>query len=210
MSEGKVHMPHFYKPDSVSHKLVNEKQITDTLFHSVGDIELMNQLGKTVSLNKDLAGRFVVIDFFFINCPTICPRLSSNMRLLQAAFKKNPRKESQVDTLMQLVSITVNPAHDTVSALRQYADKYGANHDHWWFLTGNKALIYAYARNELGVVADQGDGGPNDFIHTDKIVLLDRERHIRGYYNGLDSLDVKRCADDIILLTLEKNDKPKK
>jgi protein SCO1/2 len=204
LSTGKVHLPLYYKADSTSQSTRNGKTITDTIYHSVSDLVLTNQLGKTISLNKDLAGKFVVINFFFVNCPSICPRLSSNMRLLQSAFKKNPRKESQVDTLMQLISITVNPAHDSFPVLRDYADRYGANHDHWWFLTGDKKVIYDFARNELGVVADQGDGGPHDFIHTEKIVLLDKDRHIRGYYNGLDSVDVKRCADDIILLTLEK------
>jgi protein SCO1/2 len=129
------------------------------------------------------------------------------MSLLQGAFKKDTKKENPVEVSFQLISMTVNPAEDSVPVLRAYADHYKVNHDHWWFLTGDKKGIYEYARNQLGVIAGSGDGGPHDFIHTEKLVLLDKDRHIRGYYNGLDSAEIKRCADDIILLTLERKKK---
>ncbi|MBA3828918.1 MAG: SCO family protein [Taibaiella sp.] len=190
VKSGKIHMPHYYVADSVTKN-------NDTLFHKVTDIELTNQLGQVISVNKDLKSKCVVIDFFFVNCPTICPRLTANMKLLERAFKKN-------DTMVQLLSITVNPGHDSFPVLRSYADRFDVNHDNWWFLTGNKKTIYDYARNQLFVSLQPGDGGPDDFIHTQKLVLLDRNRYIRGYYDGLDSADIKRCADDIILLSLER------
>src|SRR5262249_46069973 len=155
---------------------------------------------------KDLANKFLVIDFFFATCPNVCPRLTSNMGLLQRAFRKDPKKEAPLDTIMQLVSISVDPTHDSMPVLRAYADRFGANHDHWWFLTGDKNTIYNYARNELGLAAGPADV-QNDFIHSQKLVLLDKNRHIRGYYDGLDSAEIKRCADDIILLTLEREKK---
>ena len=207
MSTGVVHMPRYYIVDSVAKHEVDGKTKLDSIYHQAADITLTNQLGAKVSLNKDLKDRFLVVDFFFVSCPGICPRLTGNMALLQGAFKKDPKKEAPMDTVIQMISITVNPTEDSVPALRAYADRYKANHDHWWFLTGDKKSIYDFARNELGVVAEPGDGGPHDFIHTEKIVLLDKSRHIRGYYNGLDSADVKRCADDIILLTLEREKK---
>jgi protein SCO1/2 len=129
------------------------------------------------------------------------------MALLQRAFRKTERRSN--DTIMQLISITVNPERDSFPAMRAYANRYNANHDHWWFLTGSKKDIYDYARNELHVSVQPGDGGADDFIHTEKIVLLDKERYIRGYYNGLDSIDMKRCADDIVLLSMQKNKKNK-
>ncbi|MBZ0098258.1 MAG: SCO family protein, partial [Taibaiella sp.] len=108
---------------------------------------------------------------------------------------------------VHLVSISVDPEKDSVPALRLYADQHGADHDHWWFLTGERDKIYNYAYNELHVVMGREEEGIDKFIHTQKLVLLDKDRHIRGYYDGIDTAELRRCADDIILLTLEKKRK---
>ena len=210
LSKGAVHMPGHFIVDSVDVRTVNGKKITDTFYHRVADLRLINQLGQSVSLDSDLKGKILVVDFFFVSCPTICPRLTSNMAMLQNAFRNLRRKETNLDTVVHFISITVNPSNDSFQRMRQYADKHGANHDHWWFLTGDKKIIYNFARNELFVTVSPGDGGPDDFIHTEKMVLIDKNRSIRGYYNGLDTLDVKKCADDIVLLTLEKDKSEKR
>lgn len=197
-SWGHVKLPRYYIAEGVDSMQKDGKMVYDTQYHHVADLMLTNQLGQQVSLNKDLEGKILVVDFFFVNCPTICPRLTRNMAYLTKAFKKN-------DSIAQFVSITVNPGHDTFQVLREYADHYQANHDHWWFLTGDKKTIYDYARHELFVEATEGDGGADDFVHTQKIVLIDKNRHIRGYYDGLDSTEIKRCADDIVLLWSEKH-----
>jgi protein SCO1/2 len=168
----------------------------------LGDHRLVNQAGDTVSLNNDLKGKILVVNFFFTTCPTICPRLSSSIAMLQKVYRKN-------DSTFQFVSVSVDPVRDSVLALRNYADRYKANWDRWWFMTGDKRDIYNMARNELRLTAEPGDGGADDFIHSEQIVLIDRDRYIRGYYNGLDSFDVKRCADDMALLMISK-DKTKK
>jgi protein SCO1 len=196
LSKGKVKMPGHYMPE------VDSKG--DTTYHKVADLVLTNQLGHSVSLNKDLAGKIVVVDFFFANCATTCPRQTKNMELLQTSFRKDPKKEARLDTIVQFVSITVDPAHDSFQALRAYADKYGANHDHWWFLTGDKPTIYNFARHELGLQTGPGDGGADDLIHTQQFILLDKDRMIRGYYDGINDTEVRRCADDIVLLTMER------
>jgi protein SCO1 len=195
-------MPKYYITERVEEKIVDGKKVSDTIYHQVADLRLTNQLGQRISINKDLAGKILVINFFFVNCPSVCPKLTGNMTMLQKAFKK-------ADSVVHLVSITVNPEQDTPSVLRVYADRFRANHDHWWFLTGNKNDIYNFARNELAVSVQPSEGGADDFTHTEKIVVIDRERYIRGYYNGLDTVDLKRCADDIVLLTMEKKRKRK-
>lgn len=202
-------MPHFYRVEKVNSVMQDGKTVHDTIFHQVAELSLVNQLGDTVSLNKDLKGKVLAIDFFFATCPSVCPRLTENMGMLQRAFRKDPKREQSMDESVQLISITVNPTADSVTVLRRYADKYGVNHDRWWFLTGDKAKIYNYARNELGLSLQPGDGGENDFIHTQKIVVLDQERYIRGYYDGLDTAAISQCAYDISLLSME-NKKRKK
>jgi protein SCO1/2 len=203
LSKDHIYLPSYYVADSVNTVTEDGKTYQDTVFHQVADITLTNQLGQEVSLNKDLKGKILVVNFMFTTCPTICPRLTANMMLLQRAFKKN-------DTTVHLVSMTVDPERDSFQALRTYADGYKVNHDHWWFLTGDRRSIYNFARNELHVTMQPGDGGMDDFIHSEKLVLLDRERNIRGYYDGLDSAELKRCSDDIVLLSIEKKHKKRR
>ena len=124
----------------------------------------------------------------------------ANMTMLQRAFRKN-------DTTVHLLSISVDPANDSVQALRSYADNIGVNHDHWWFLTGDRQAIYDYARNHLKLLAKPADGGIEELNHSQTLVLLDKDRYVRGYYDGLDTASLKHCADDIILLSLEKKRK---
>jgi protein SCO1 len=197
MSKDTIFLPGYYVADKVDTVVEDGKTYYDTTFHKVADVALTNQFGKTVSLNNDFADKILVVNFFFSTCPTVCPKLTRHVKLLEKAFRKN-------DTTVHLVSITVDPARDSFPVLRQYADANNVNHDHWTFLTGDRRTIYNYAYNELHVVMGKGGEGVDDFIHTQKLVLLDKERHIRGYYDGLDTAELRRCADDIILLTLEK------
>jgi protein SCO1/2 len=197
LSKDKIPVPRHFIVERVDSFENGDKMVYDTVFHKTADIELTNQLGDKVSLNKDLRGKILVINFFFADCPTVCPKLTGNMKLLQRAFRKN-------DTGVHLISISVDPERDSFQRLRQYADRYGVNHDRWWFLTGDRKEIYNFARNELHVTMQPGDGGLDDFIHSEKIVIVDKDRYIRGYFNGLDSAEVKKCADDVVLVTMEK------
>jgi len=201
-AKDKIVMPRYYRVSRVDSMEVDGRMQHDTVYHQLRELRLTNQLGQQVSLNKDLPGKILVFDFFFTDCATICPRLTRHMALLQKAFRRTAMKEN--DTLVQFISITVNPGRDSFPVLRAYADRYGANHDHWWFLTGDKRTIYDFARNELGLSTGPGDGGADDFVHTEKFVLVDRERFIRGYYNGLDSTELRQCANDIGWLAIEK------
>lgn len=191
-------MPECYRIDKIDTVTRDGKTQYDTAYHRVAELQGINQLGDTVALNKDLKGKLLVIDFFYTTCHSICPRLSSGMQLLLKSYiKKNPG-------WVQFVSITVDPARDSVAALRQYADRYTKEHDKWWFVTGNKDSIFNYAKNELGLVLDDADH-PGDYIHTNKMVLIDADRHIRGYYDGLDTFALRRLADDVALVALQAN-----
>ena len=202
-------MPPRYYADSVVEKIVNGKSTTDTVWHQIANISLTNQLGDKVSLD-DLKGKVIIADFFFTRCPSICPTLTRNMKELQDALKmKNPRRKID-SAFVQFLSFSVDPERDSVPVLKKYADRYGVNHDTWWFLTGPKKDIYDFALNELKLGLQDGGTVDSNFIHTGKFVMLDKERIVRGYYDGLDSTSLSKLAEDLTLLLLEKDRKKKR
>ncbi|MFT3979065.1 MAG: SCO family protein [Ferruginibacter sp.] len=197
-SKDAVHMPRRYFYDDVLVKEEKGKMSTDTLWHHVQNIHFTNQLGNKVSLD-DLKGKIIVLDFFFTRCPSICPGLTRNMRKLQAAFGKNPE-------IVQFLSISIDPEHDSVQHLRKFADRFNADHDGWWFVTGNKKEIYNFALNEIKAsIADTEVDSA--FIHTENFFLLDSSRVVRGWYNGFDTAQLAMLARDIPTLMLEKDRK---
>ncbi len=203
MSKDKLHVPKRYIVDHVEDLPDGAK---DTVYHKVEDITLTNQFGKQVSINQDYKGKILVVNLMFTSCPTICPRLTGNILQLQKAFKQDYKK-SALDTAIQLISITVDPERDSFPALRKYADAHNVNHKTWAFLTGDRAEIYDFARNQLFINMQEGSGGVDDMIHSEKLVLIDTSRVIRGYYSGTDTAELIRCADDIVILTKEKRRK---
>jgi len=193
-SETNLVMPRHYIADTIMQKIVDGKQESDTVWHTIPDFSLTNQLGQQVSLH-DLEGKIVVADFFFTHCPSFCPTLTQNMRHLQEMFHTN-------DTIVQFLSFSVDPERDSVPVLKAYADRFGVQHNNWWMLTGSKDTIYDLAERDFKLAAM--DSGHNNFVHTDRFVLLDKDRLVRGYYNGQDTTDLTRLASDIVLLLLER------
>lgn len=202
-------MPRRYFMDSVITRTVDGKTTTDTVWHKTENITLVNQLGDTVSL-YNIKNRVIVADFFFTRCPSICPALTRNMARMQQSFSHYNEGRRVIDSsIVNFVSFSIDPERDTVAALKKYADKYGVDHDNWWFLTGPKKTIYDFALNELKLGLVDGEGVDTSFIHSQKMVLIDKDHIVRGYYNGLDTLDLRVLSRDIALLMLEK-DKSKK
>lgn len=193
-----IKIPKYYRPVAVDSHVVKGKMQYDTTFHKLNGIKLVNQLGQEVDLNKDLKGKILLINFFFTRCPSVCPQLTDHISVVLKSFNK---KNTDI---VQFISISVDP-NDSVPALRAYADQFTTQHDRWWFLTGNKDSIYNYAKNELGLKLEAET--PEDFIHSQQVVLVDSFRNIRGYYDGLDVNSISKVGDDIILLKLEKRKK---
>lgn len=208
-SETAVDMPRKYLLDTVVTRVEKGKMITDSIWHKTSNITLQNQLGETVSL-YDKQGKIMVVDFFFTSCRSICPGLTRSMSKLQQSFLKGGNVRNKIDTsIVQFVSFTVDPEHDSVSVLKDYADRFGVNHDNWWMLTGSKDSIYRFAYEELKVDKFSEEPMSPDFVHTTRFVLLDKDRYVRGYYNGLDSTSLSKLARDIGFLMLEKDKKKK-
>ena len=208
-SDDAVVMPGHYFPDSIVNKVVDGKTVSDTIWHRLHNITLVNQLGDTVSLD-DINGSIIIANFIFTRCPSICPTLTKNMKELQDAMKMKDSRRRIDSSFVRFISFTVDPKRDKPEVLKHYADKYAVNHDTWWFLTGEKEKIYDYALTELKLGLQDGDGVDTNFIHTSKFVLIDRYRNVRGYYDGLDSASMSKLAEDLTLLMLEKDKKKKR
>ena len=199
-----VAMPKKYFYDSVLTKIQDGKEITDTIWHKVDDIHLQNQLGEQVSLSQE-NGKVMVVDFFFTHCASICPILTRNIKRLQDGLKiKNEVKRIDT-TFVRFLSLSVDPVRDSVPVIKKYADRYGVNSDVWWLLTGPKKTIYDFALNELKLGLQDSVSVDSDFVHTDYVALLDKDRVIRGYYHGTDTAELARLADDIVFIMLEKD-----
>ncbi len=193
-----VHMPKHYFYDSVTVKEKSGKTITDTAWHAVKIFRFRNQFGKEVSLD-DAKGKILVVNFFFTRCPVVCPNLTRAMKKLQDSFIKN-------DSIVQFISISVDPEHDSVPNLPRYADHYNINHDTWWMVTGDKKEIYDFAIKEMKAnIADPHID--TAFIHTEDFFLLDSNRVIRGWYSGFDTSRQAQLARDIPTLMLERDRK---
>jgi len=170
----------------------------DTAWHRLPDFVLLNQ-DSVVFTADSLRGYIHVADYFFTRCPGICPRLSSAMRMIQDYLGEKAKK-------VRLVSYTVDPGHDSPAALREYAQRYGADLRRWTFVTGADTTLYRLAVKGYLIPVDKSPDstrGELGYVHSDMLVLVDPELRIRGFYSGLDSLQVKRLLDDINLLLLE-------
>lgn len=204
-SETSINMPKRYFYDTVITRMQDGKQLTDTVWHPLADIRLTNQLGQSVSLRNDTKGKVIVADFFFTRCPSICPHLTANMKKLQDALITKDRFKEINPNFVQFISFSVDPERDSAKALKAYADKFGVDPDFWWMLTGPKKEIYDFALNELKMGLVDGEGVDSNFIHTQKMVLIDKDHVVRGYYNGLDSADLSKLASDLVFIMLEKD-----
>ncbi len=203
-SDQALSMPRRYMPDSVSTRLENGKMVSDTLWHRLPDVKLLNQLGDTVRLS-DFDGKIIIVDFFFTNCPTICPALTANMRTVVSSITNSRRVGDKTNHHIHFLSFSVDPERDSVPQLKKWADRFQINPEQWNLLTGDKKSIYDFALNDLKLAIVDGRGVDTSFIHTDHFVLIDGKRNIRGYYHGLDSADVAKISRDAVLLTLEKD-----
>ena len=162
----------------------------DTAYHEIPFWSFINQKGDTVT-GKIMSNKVCLVDFFFTHCPTICPIMTSNMKKIQSKL------ENECIDDVELISYTVDPDRDSVERLREYANSYDVNFDNWNLLTGDQKTIY-----ELGVngylVPNQEDAlAPGGFLHSEKMILIDQQQRIRGYYDGTDEENISKIVKDI-------------
>lgn len=203
-SETNIHMPRHYLPDSIISNTEKGKRVSDTIWHTVSNISLTNQDGKHVTWDS-LKGEIVIADFFFTRCPTICPGMTENMKRLANSIHNGKRVGDKTNKLVHFLSISIDPERDSVERLKYWANRYQINPETWWLLTGDRRQIYNFALNEIKLQLIDGEGVDTNFVHSDKFVLIDSNRHVRGYYDGLDTADLANLSKDLVMLTMEKD-----
>jgi protein SCO1/2 len=180
-------LPYFHTADFTPLWITENAQL-DTL-HKLAEFEFTNQNNQKIKV-QSLTGKIHVANFFFTICPSLCPKIMGNMKQIQEAFK--------TDKNVLITSYSVMPDHDSVSALREYAHKNKIIDNKWQLLTGDKSQIYEIARKSY--FADENLGiqkGENDFLHTENFILVDKNLHIRGIYNGTLQLEIEQLVKDI-------------
>ena len=166
----------------------------DTIYPTIPDFAFVNQDGDTIT-NADFAGKAYVADFFFIHCPTICPKVTQQMLRVHDKFADNDN--------LQLLAHTVDPKRDDVPALKSYANKLDAKAPKWHFVTGDKDELHGIADDYFSVAIENADA-PGGFDHSGRLILVDKNRHVRAFANGTQPDEVTQFIEDIKVLLAEK------
>jgi protein SCO1/2 len=180
-----------YQPSMVNPELVDSTLVYVKKYHTIADFELVNQNGDTIT-QETYTDKIYIADFFFTTCPTICPVMTANMADIQEVVRD--------DDEVLLLSYSVTPEIDSVQQLKKYALEKGVIDSKWNLVTGSKKQIYELARKSYLAVLTDGDGGPYDMIHTENFILVDKERRIRGFYDGTNPDEIAQLLEDLKVL----------
>lgn len=187
----------FQTPEHRVLPILGERDISpagDTMYPTVPDFSFVDQDSQVVT-NATFAGKIYVVDFFFIHCPTICPKVKKNGLRLYEKYKNDER--------VVLLSHSIDTKHDTVAALHRHAQKLGIDSKKWHLVTGVKDEIYGIADNYFSVATEDPDA-PGGFDHSGRLILVDKNRHVRSFCDGTDAADVDRFMKDIDVLLAEQ------
>ena len=192
-----------YNPSDVNPELVDSTMQDVSKYHKIANFSFTNQNGKTIT-QKDYEGKIYVADFFFTTCGSICPKMTTNLTIVQKAILNNPN--------VMLLSHSVMPDIDDVAILKKYAQKNGVVDSKWNLVTGDKKEIYKMARLSYLAVKQGKPKEMYDMVHTENFVLVDSKGQVRGFYDGT-NLDkstkdgvknVKQLIEDIEFLCNNK------
>ncbi len=183
-----------YQPSMVNYELVDSTLQHVKKFHKIAPFSMWNQNGLNIT-EQAYRGKIYIADFFFTTCPSICPKMTAHMGILQQEFLQDPQ--------IKLLSFSVTPQIDSVPQLKKYALEKGVIDSKWNLVTGDKKEIYTLARKSYLAVKEDGDGGPFDMIHTENFILVDPEQRIRGFYDGTELEAMQRLIADISILKEE-------
>lgn len=182
----------FINPTDVQSEMVDSSVQNIGRNHKIGAFRLLDEQNKIIT-DEVIDGKVFVAEYFFTTCGSICPIMNQQMQRVQTAFDGNEAFE--------ILSFTVDPENDKPEQLLNYAKSHAYRSGQWHFITGSKKDLYSLARTSFFVLkpaeaANLGDAG-SDFIHTNNFVLVDQNRHIRGYYDGTNPIEVDQLILDI-------------
>ena len=166
----------------------------DTLYHKIPDFKFLNQDSLWIS-EKNMAGKIYVADFFFTTCPTICPKMKTQLLRIYDKFAEDDR--------VRILSHTIDPEYDGVRVLKEYAKKLNITSPRWNLLTGKKTDIYRLGEKSYMVTAQEDANEVGGFVHSGAFILVDQNRHVRGIYDGTKEEDVNHLIEDMTLLLKE-------
>lgn len=178
------------------------QSVPDTVYYTVPDFSFIDQNGDEVSFD-DFKDKILVVDFFFTSCPTICPIMTKEMARLQFQIDDPAYKD------VRFLSHTVDPRHDTPEVLREYAKKHNADPKRWTFVTGNQEAIFKQGFEGYMMSTQEDSAAAGGFLHSSFFVLVDKDRHIRGYYDGTSTTEVDKLLGDIKMLLKEEKEAAK-
>lgn len=179
-----------YQPADFNTELVDSTLLQKKKYHTVANFKLTNQNGETIS-QDNYANKIYVADFFFTTCQTICPTMTKNMAKIQEVIKN--------DKDVMLLSHSVTPEIDSVAQLKKYAIEKGVIDSKWNLVTGERKEIYDLARKSY-MAAKTDLNNPYSMVHTENFVLVDKEKRIRGTYDGTNPKEIKELLEDIKIL----------
>jgi protein SCO1/2 len=182
---------------SVQEVMLNGTKTYDTTFHTIADFAFINQDSVEVS-NETFKDKIYVADFFFTTCPTICPIMKTQMLRVYERYKDNDQ--------VMFLSHTIDPDYDTVALLHDFAERLGVSTSRWHFVTGDKEAIYDIGQNSYMVTAMEDEDEPGGYLHSGAFILVDKDRKIRGLYDGTNEDQVNRLINDIPRLLQEYDD----
>jgi protein SCO1 len=177
--------------------IYGRKEITDkgdTIYHHIADYKFVDQDSNFVTPDT-FKGKIYVADFFFTSCPTICPIMKTQMLRVYEKYKDNPN--------VLILSHSIDPEHDTVALLHDFAERLGVTSDKWHFVTGNKDEIYKIGQTSYMVTAMEDGTEPGGYIHSGAFILVDKDRQVRGLYDGTLADQVDRLMKDMDKLLAE-------
>jgi protein SCO1/2 len=167
----------------------------DTIYHQIPPFRFLNQDSTWVS-EKDLSGKIYVADFFFTSCPTICPKMKTQLLRIYERYASNDQ--------IRILSHSIDPTFDTPIVLKQYAERLQVKAPRWNMLTGDKAAIYKLGEKSYMVTAQEDKNEAGGFVHSGAFILVDKNRHVRGIYDGTQETEVNHLIEDIEILLQEK------
>lgn len=167
----------------------------DTIYPTIKQFSFISQDSTTIT-KKTFDNKIYVADFIFLSCPSICPVMTTELKKVYDVYKTNPN--------IYFISHTIDPQNDTIPRLKKYSEKMGVDSRKWFFVTGTKDSIYSIAEDSYFATAYADETAPGGYVHSGGLLLVDKNKQIRGIYDGTNPMETERLIKEIKILIKEQ------